>query len=134
MTTYKVIAETRDPGEAWDRFVSEAPTGHLMQSRAWAFQRQDTGWHPVFLRLEEAGAICAAALLLRRGLPSLGLTLLYMPRGPALDYSQATLVAEFGASLRQVAAEHGAFLVQTDPAVPQDNKDAHPALEQIGFR
>lgn len=134
MATYKVIAETKDPGEAWDRFVSESPTGHLMQSRAWAFQRQDTGWHPVFLRLEEAGAIRAAALLLRRGPPSWGLSLLYMPRGPVLDYSQANLVAEFGAALRHVAAEHGAFLVQTDPAVPQDNKDAHPALEQIGFR
>jgi peptidoglycan pentaglycine glycine transferase (the first glycine) len=133
MAAYKVIAETADPGAAWDRFVSESPMGHLMQSRAWAFQRRDTGWHPVFLRLEDGGVIRAAAVLLRRGLRRVGLSLLYMPRGPVLDYSHTTLVTEFGAALRRVAEEHGAFLIQTDPAVPQENKDAHQALEKMGF-
>lgn len=130
----RLVVGADDPGEQWDAFVAAQPTGHLMQSRAWAGVRKDTGWRALFLRLEDTGGIRAAALCLRRGVPGTGLNFLYIPRGPVMDYGDPGVVEAFGAALRQVAEDQGAFVVTTDPAVPSDRKEAHEALEGIGFR
>lgn len=130
----KAVFGIKDPGETWDEFVAGEPTGHLMQSRAWARVRQDTGWQPIFLRLEDESKIRAAALLLRRGIPGTRLSVLYIPRGPVLDWADTEGVEALGAALYQVAQEQGAFVVQTDPAVPQQREDVHAALTRIGFR
>ncbi len=61
MGSLQVRAGPEDPGDAWDTFVAARPTGHLMQSRAWARVRQDTGWQPLYLRLEDSRRIRAAA-------------------------------------------------------------------------
>jgi lipid II:glycine glycyltransferase (peptidoglycan interpeptide bridge formation enzyme) len=122
-----------DPGERWDAFVAAHPEGHLMQSRAWAAARRETGWSPLFLRLEAAGGIRAAALVLRRGLPGIRLSLLYLPRGPVLDYGDPFAVQAFAAELRRLAEDQRAFLVQADPAVTEDREGAQRALERMGF-
>ena len=129
-----VIVGSDDPGKAWDAFVMESSTGHLMQSRAWASVRSDTGWTPIFLRLEEETGIRAAALLLRRRLPGTKVSLLYMPRGPVLDWSQSEQVEQFAGALLQVAYDQGAFLVQADPAIPEERGDVHTALSRMGFQ
>lgn len=131
---YRVISGTEDPGEAWDRFVSGHPNGHLMQSGAWAAVKRQAGWRPLFLHLEADGQIQAAGLFLERGLRAPGSELLYAPHGPVLDYAKPDLVEAFGRAIRQVARERGAFLVQADPAVPVDQAGAQEALEQMGFR
>ena len=134
MGTLSVVIGSDDPGVAWDAFVAAAPTGHLMQSRAWASVRSDTGWTPLFLRLEDGTGIQAAALLLCRRLPGTKISLLYMPRGPVLDWSQADQVEQLTRALQQVACEQGAFLVQADPAVPEERLEVHEALTRMGFR
>ncbi len=131
--TLRALVCREDPGDAWDAFVAAHPAGHLMQSRAWARMRRDTGWRPLFLRLEDAGEIRAAALVLRHGLPGTGLSLLYLPRGPVLDYGDRAAAEAFGAALRRLAEEQHAFMVQADPAVPEEREDAHQALTQMGF-
>jgi len=130
----QVVAGPEDPGDAWDAFVASHPAGHLMQSRAWARVRKDTGWQPLFLRLEDSGGIRAAALALRRGIPGTGLGLLYIPRGPVLDSGDRRLVEALGEALRRLARDCGGFLVQADPGIPEARQDVHAALETMGFR
>ncbi|TAL09532.1 MAG: peptidoglycan bridge formation glycyltransferase FemA/FemB family protein, partial [Nitrospirae bacterium] len=124
---------SENPSEAWDKFMVGHPSGHLMQSRAWACVKRDTGWKPLFLRLENGSGIRAAALLLRRSLPGTRLSLLYMPRGPVLDWSNSNLIEAFSLALRQVADDTGAFFVQADPAIPVDRLDVHEMLMRMGF-
>lgn len=130
----RVVTGPGDPGDQWDAFMAAHPDGHLMQSRAWARVRRDTGWQPLFLRLEDAGEIRAAALCLRLSLPGTGFSLLYLPRGPVLDYGDPDAAEACGAALRQLARAQRAFLVQADPAVVEDRREAHIALEGMGFR
>lgn len=130
----KVLIGTDDPGDSWDAFVAGHPAGHLMQSRAWARVRQDTGWQPLFLSLLDESGPCGAALCLLRTIPLTGFRLLYIPRGPVVDYSNSTLVEALGAALREVARTHRVFLAQTDPAIRTDSLDAHRGLERMGFR
>jgi peptidoglycan pentaglycine glycine transferase (the first glycine) len=129
----QIAVEREDPGEGWDAFVASHPHGHLMQSRAWACVLQTIGWTPTFLRVMDSCRLHGVALLLRRRIPGTPLSLLYVPRGPVLDYSQAELVEAFGIGLQRVARDHAAFLVQTDPAIAQDHPTAHAALTHIGL-
>lgn len=130
----RVSVGTADPGEGWDAFVATHPNGHLMQSRAWAGLRRDTGWKPFFLSLEEGGNLRGAALCLQRPIPATGLSLLYIPRGPVLEYNDHGIVEAFRVALRQLVLDVRAFVVHADPAVPEDRQEAHRALQDIGFR
>lgn len=128
------VVTSDDPGERWDVFMAGHPDGHLMQSRAWAWVKADTGWTPLFLRLEDDGRIRAAALILRRKIRGTTLSLLYIPQGPVLEWDDSVLVEIFAAALRQVAGDQRAFLVQADPAIPADRTEVHDALTRMGFQ
>ena len=130
----RAVVTAEDPGARWDTFVAEHPCGHLMQSRAWAAVRADTGWKPLFVSLMEGEEIRAAALCLRLGIPGTALGLLYAPRGPVVDWSDSRSVTALGDAIRQLAATERAFLIQADPAVPESCREARAALEQLGFR
>lgn len=131
---YHVISGTEDPGEKWDQFVSHHPNGHVMQSRAWAAVKRQTGWRPLFLRLETDGLIQAAAVFLEPELLASVSGLLYAPHGPVLDYTNPDLVETFSLAVRHLAHERRAFLVQADPAVPVERVGTREAMERMGFR
>lgn len=128
-----IVVGSSDPGPEWDVFMASHPAGHLMQSRAWARVKQDTGWEPIYLRLETEGRMCAGALILRRTVPGIALSLLNIPRGPVLAWDDSGLVEAFASGLQQVARDQKAFLIQSDPAIPQDHVEAHEALMRMGF-
>jgi peptidoglycan pentaglycine glycine transferase (the first glycine) len=130
----RTVVTAEDPGAAWDVFAAEHPCGHLMQSRAWAAARAETGWAPFFVAIRAPEAIRAAALCLRRKIPGTGLTLLYTPRGPVVDWGDRRAANALGEAIRQLAAAQRAFLVQADPAVPESRLDVHAALQGLGFR
>jgi peptidoglycan pentaglycine glycine transferase (the first glycine) len=122
-----------DPGITWDQYVEGHPGGHIMQSRGWAFVQVAAGWRPLFVSLRDGSATRAAALVLRRGIPGTGLSLLYAPRGPVLDWTDPHIVRRFADGLQALARQERAFLLQCDPAVPADQRAAHRAMAQMGF-
>lgn len=128
------VVRSEDPGQGWDAFMAGHPFGHLMQSRAWARVRQETGWEAIYVSLEEQDRIRAAALCLRRAIPGTPMGLLYLPRGPVLDYADPSIVRSFGETLSRLAEDRRAFLIQADPAIPECHQEAHTALEALGFR
>ncbi len=62
--------------QAWNKFLSDHPEAHVLQSAAWGELKSSFGWFPV--RLQRGS--CGAQILFRR-LP-LGLTVAYIPKGP----------------------------------------------------
>ena len=84
----------------WNQIVHDLPQPHLLQSGEWAAFKANYGWEPTpliwvpegngysFLRGEEVfqnkDKVSAAAMLLERKLP-LGLSVMYVPKGPLLD-------------------------------------------------
>jgi lipid II:glycine glycyltransferase (peptidoglycan interpeptide bridge formation enzyme) len=133
-TLLRAVVTAEDPGARWDTFVAGHPCGHLMQSRAWAAVRAETGWAPFFVSLTEHEEIRAAALCLQLGIPGTGLGLLYVPRGPIVDWSDLRTVNALGDAIRQLATAQRAFLIQADPPIPESRHEVHAALERLGFR
>jgi lipid II:glycine glycyltransferase (peptidoglycan interpeptide bridge formation enzyme) len=64
----------------WNKFLSDHPDAHLLQSAAWGELKSAFGWEAVRLVVESDQGIIGAQILFRR-LP-LGFSFAYIPKGP----------------------------------------------------
>ncbi len=75
-----------DPA-TWNARLRDLPTAHILQTWEWgAFKQIETGWNPERLLFKNAAGapVAAASVLTRRVGP---LRVMYVPKGPALDYT-----------------------------------------------
>lgn len=107
-----------------------------MQSYQWGeIKSYSSAWNPVHIVGEnEAGEIIASALMLIRRIPRIGRSIAYVPRGPVLDTTNASLVQEFTEALQCSAAARNAIIVKIDPPVPIEDTASLHAIEQAGFQ
>ena len=75
------------------------------------------GWSTARYVLTIEGKSLAAFQALKRELPRLPFSILYVPKGPALDYNDASLRRLILAELEQLARREGAIFVKIDPEV-----------------
>ena len=110
MFTYKIGISA----EEHDRFVKENPQINLLQSSSWAKVKDEWGNERIGFYKDDQ--LVAAASVLIRPLP-LGMTMLYIPRGPIMDYLDQDLVQFVMTSLKTVAKKHKAVFIKFDPSV-----------------
>jgi len=60
----------------WDKFLSQFPDPHILQTSPWGRLKADFGWHLAFVASHE----CGAQILIKRILP--GINFAYIPKGP----------------------------------------------------
>lgn len=125
---------TEQDRAAFNAFVAGFDTGDLLQSYEWGDLKAKYGWRPTRLVGEEDGRIVAAVSLLRRAIPKIGRCILYAPRGPVLDTTNADLVRDFCAYIRDQARKLGAILVKIDPPVPVEDAASEANLRAAGFK
>jgi peptidoglycan pentaglycine glycine transferase (the first glycine) len=109
----------RDP-EAWDRALLDLPDPQVLQSWAWGELKGRHGWSPGRLLFRHgAQAVAAASVLERRALslPLAPASILYVPRGPALDWNDEPLVERVLGELEGLARRRRAMFVKIDPDV-----------------
>jgi lipid II:glycine glycyltransferase (peptidoglycan interpeptide bridge formation enzyme) len=133
---YQLRAIPAEQQDQWDRFVSEHPQGHLLQSWQWGELKACTGWSPLRLALwdTEQQAIVAGAQVLRRTAPHLPLSLghlAYIPKGPLLDWSQGDLCTAFFMQLHRLLRQQGAIALRIEPALEMGTADAELFLKQL---
>ena len=110
----------------WDDAAVRSPSGHVMQSAAWAKIREAQGWRAEFHRF---GASLPVALVLWRSLPA-GQSLAYVPRGPIAG--SETQLEEVLTKLAALARERRAIFLKVDLEIDADS--AARALRAAGFR
>jgi lipid II:glycine glycyltransferase (peptidoglycan interpeptide bridge formation enzyme) len=101
--------------QAWDHALLSLPNPHLLQSWAWGEFKSRHGWQAIRLLFQEEGRIVAAASVLQRKLPRLPLAILYVPKGPALDWTDTGLAARVLAGLEDLARKRRALFLKIDP-------------------
>ncbi|KXT76228.1 aminoacyltransferase [Streptococcus sp. DD12] len=110
MFTYKVGISAQEH----DDFVKNSQQTNLLQSANWA-QIKDN-WGSQRLGFYKDGQLVASALVLIRHLP-LGMAMLYVPRGPVMDYQDLALVTFVLDSLKAYAKTQKALFIKFDPAL-----------------
>lgn len=111
--------------ERHDAFVTQHPLCNLLQSSNWA--KVKANWNHALTAVYEGDHMIAEALVLIKQLP-FGFTMMYIPRGPVMDYDNMELVKFYLASLKSWAKKQRCLFITFDPALilrqfQLDNKD-----------
>lgn len=107
---------------SWNATIATLPGAHFLQTWEWGQVKSHFGWQP-FPKVwrDERGEVVAAALVLQRMLPIRGLAarlrLLYVPKGPLLDWQDAILRKRVLVDLANLARQQGAIFIKIDPDV-----------------
>ena len=107
----------------WNEKIENLPGAHALQTWQWGQVKSGFGWQPYHLGWRNnSDKINAAALVLERtvrpaGLP-LGLSVMYAPRGPLLDWSDKPLATQVLNDLQRFAEQQGAIFLKIDPDLP----------------
>jgi peptidoglycan pentaglycine glycine transferase (the first glycine) len=102
----------------WNEILDALPSTHPLQSWTWGAFKSRWGWTMQPLALSTDGGGCvAAALVLRRQMPRLPWSFLYVPKGPLFDYADESLREQVLDSLQDLASRERAIFVKIDPDV-----------------
>jgi len=103
----------------WDTLITRLPDPHLLQTWEWAQMKSQYGWQPMPFTWMDGSDIQAAAMVLKRSIPVGGfarkMCVLYLPKGPLLDWTDAALRARVLDELQALAHKQGAIFVKIDP-------------------
>jgi lipid II:glycine glycyltransferase (peptidoglycan interpeptide bridge formation enzyme) len=109
--------------QAWNELIASLPLPHLLQTWEWSQVKAKYGWQPMpfVWQSGSSGQPSAAAMVLKRTI-SLGgfaakLSVLYIPKGPNLDWNDAALRQRVLDDLQVFAKRQGAIFVKIDPDV-----------------
>ncbi len=109
--------------ENWNEIISGLPGASLLQTSQWAEIKARVGWE-AFPKLWKRtdGSVEAAALILKRPLSlgplRTGMSFLYVPRGPLMDWDDAELRDRVLRDIGSFGREQKAIFIKIDPDVP----------------
>jgi lipid II:glycine glycyltransferase (peptidoglycan interpeptide bridge formation enzyme) len=104
----------------WDEWISGLPGAHILQTWEWGEFKSMTGWKmlPQVWR-DDQGQVRAAAMVLQRSVLSRllpgGLSVLYVPRGPMVDWNDPTWSRRVIDDLEALARKQRAIFIKMDP-------------------
>ncbi|WP_270236281.1 aminoacyltransferase [Streptococcus anginosus] len=110
MYTYKIGTSAQEH----DDFVKKSSQTNLLQSASWAKVKDN--WDNERIGFYKNDQLVASASILIKPLP-LGMTMLYIPRGPIMDYQNQELLQFVLTSLKQFAKTKKALFIKFDPSL-----------------
>ncbi len=125
----------QNASQHWNQIISQLPSPHFLQTDEWAQVKAKYGWIPYYavwtedgkfhvsthLQLPISNRCVAAALILKRQILRRGmaarLSVLYSPKGPLMDWANASLKTRVLNDLQSFAKQHGGIFLKIDPDV-----------------
>ncbi len=103
--------------DTWNATLARIPYAHVLQTWEWGeFKAATTGWKPQRLAYMHRGAVVAMAQVLTR--EELGQRIMYVPKGPALDYKDKDLRDSVLEQMKKLARDARAIFIKIDPDIP----------------
>lgn len=109
-----------------DEFIAASGMPNLLQTSKWATIKNS--WESEIIGFYQNATLVASALVLIRPLP-LGFTMLYIPRGIIMDYTDKALLKFVLLELKKFGKSQKALFIKFDPAYKFD--DAHDILSNL---
>jgi len=125
-----------DPAR-WNEALERLPAPHVLQTWEWGAFKERHGWQADHWLWGTDGEPRAAALVLRRRVGWLPAQVMYVPKGPVLDYDDRPLLTRVLSDLEGLAREERALFVKIDPDVEADRPEGgavEALLERRGWR
>ncbi len=108
--------------QSWNELIASLPLAHLLQTWEWSQVKAKYNWQVMpFVWQGTMGKPIAAAMVLKRSIPIGGfakkMCVLYIPKGPLMDWDDAALRARILDDLHAFAKCQGAIFIKIDPDV-----------------
>lgn len=136
METYRASTfKLEDSPVTWQATLARLPNAHPLQSWAWGQFKSRWGWEAMPLTMSVGGnswETIAAAMVLKRRVPRLPYCVLYVPKGPALDFHDRSLRLQVLARLEQLAKRERAIFIKIDPEVVRSWGLEHERVSPLG--
>ncbi len=132
------FASAVNDSREWNNLISALPHAHILQSWEWGEFKSRSGWSA---RRLVWGTDAAAQILTRSALRG-AVRVLYIPKGPLLDWSNDSLRARVLDDLQSLARRERAIFIKIDPDLPigaeitreLEIRDWRLSADQIQFR
>lgn len=120
----------------WNTALARLPAPHFLQTWEWGALKSRYGWQPArYLWLEpKSDRPCAAASVLTRRLVRWLAPVMYVPKGPILDYEETAHLDQVLAHLEDTARRERALFVKIDPDVRADTVVGEAVVEILRRR
>lgn len=107
----------------WNDRIASLPGVHILQTKHWAEIKARVGWKAEYLVWKDQnGCDRSAALVLLKTVPIIGRFLktcvIYIPRGPMLDWSDSILASRVLHDLIDFGKRKNAIFLKIDPDLP----------------
>lgn len=119
----------------WEAALARLSNAHPLQSWTWAQFKARWGWEALPLTMTVASnkwEPVAAAMVLKRRLPKTPFCVLYVPKGPVLDYHDIPLRRLVFSQLEQLAKRERAIFIKLDPEVVRSWGLDHERISPLG--
>jgi len=120
--------------EQWNAALADLPTAHVLQTREWGAFKARYGWQPMRYLWLESDRPRAAGLVLTRRWGRWPVTVMYVPKGPALDYGDVALLERILGDLENMARQERPLFVKIDPDVRADTAAGKKVMETLRRR
>lgn len=120
---------------AWETALARLPNAHALQSWTWGQFKSRWGWEAMPLTMTVAGnrwGPVAAAMVLKRRLPRTPFCVLYVPKGPVLDYHDVDLRRHVLGKLEHMAKRERAIFIKIDPEIAYSWGLEHERVSPLG--
>ena len=129
------FVEQVDPKEH-DAFIAAHPLCNLLQTSDWAKVKDN--WDHAIVGVRAGEQLVASALVLIKQLP-LHFTMMYVPRGPVMDYHNKELTVVFLQGLQRWAKRYHCLFIKMDPGIhyrdylieEQETAEVHEGMKEI---
>jgi len=121
----------------WRTVLAQTPSPHVLQSWEWGEVKAQTGWRAERIAVRTSGSPAAFQFLWREPVPHLPLRVAYIPKGPALEWSDLECVDATLAAIEEYARSKKCIFVKIDPNVREDTTVGRltlHALQRRGWR
>lgn len=132
MLTVRAVSNLDEWNEAVSRLPSASP--HILQSFEWGEFKAKYGWtcsRVLFIDKDEPRA---AAQILRRAVPHTPFGVLYVPKGPVLDFENAKSLRETLNAVEQIGREQRAIFIKIDPDIPLSQVETIRTIQDCGWK
>ena len=99
----------------WDAALAALPNAHVLQCWQWGEFKSRYGWDAQRLLWKRPEATVAAAQVLKRTVGPF--SILYVPKGPCLDWNDSDLAERVLADLESLARRERAIFIKIDPEI-----------------
>ena len=111
----------------WEAALTVLPNPHALQTWDWGDFKSHWGWIcERLLWVNQADTPLAAAQILRRVIPHMPWSFLYVAKGPVLDFTDSGLTTQILADLENYARQTRALFIKIDPDVPRQHGEPSP--------